>query len=231
MSNAIYLFFVVCLATLTGCGTIPSDARNQASKDLQGECLAMFSYGRFLGDQPADMYAGREGYQYWGESLRFKAFAIGYKPDNQQVCAYSAIGKLVENSSQDIAIRNAVNTCNNEASDNCVVYATGDRNIIYSKEVHTNKIIQQNIMRAEADKTKRWQAEVEEKKRLEMQQAARRERESSNNLNQTLPELTPPLKNEVNEKISLDTAKKKCAELGFEQATEGFGKCVLQLSR
>ena len=32
-------------------------------------------------------------------------------------------------------------------------------------------------------------------------------------------------------KLSLDTAKKKCIDLGFKPSTEGFGKCVIQLSR
>lgn len=31
--------------------------------------------------------------------------------------------------------------------------------------------------------------------------------------------------------ISIDLAKSKCSELGFSQETEGFGKCVLQLSK
>jgi hypothetical protein len=31
--------------------------------------------------------------------------------------------------------------------------------------------------------------------------------------------------------MTIEIAKKKCAELGFKQGTEGFGKCVLQLSR
>jgi hypothetical protein len=31
--------------------------------------------------------------------------------------------------------------------------------------------------------------------------------------------------------ISLDTAKVKCADLGFKASTEAFGKCVLQLTK
>jgi len=31
-------------------------------------------------------------------------------------------------------------------------------------------------------------------------------------------------------RMSIDDAKKKCAELGFEPATEGYKKCALQLS-
>jgi hypothetical protein len=34
-----------------------------------------------------------------------------------------------------------------------------------------------------------------------------------------------------NERLSLDASKKKCTELGFKPATEGYGKCVLQLSK
>lgn len=33
------------------------------------------------------------------------------------------------------------------------------------------------------------------------------------------------------ERLSLDASKKKCTELGFKPATEGHGKCVLQLSK
>jgi hypothetical protein len=64
----------------------------------------------------------------------------------------------------------------------------------------------------------------------------------------TIPVVTPPLE-EVqkqesttpskeyksappeNERLSLDASKKKCTELGFKPATEGHGKCVLQLSK
>jgi hypothetical protein len=31
--------------------------------------------------------------------------------------------------------------------------------------------------------------------------------------------------------ISIEDAKKKCVEIGFKTATEGFGKCVLQLTK
>jgi len=31
--------------------------------------------------------------------------------------------------------------------------------------------------------------------------------------------------------ISMEVAKQKCGELGFKSGTEGFGKCVLQLSK
>jgi hypothetical protein len=43
------------------------------------------------------------------------------------------------------------------------------------------------------------------------------------------PQLTNrPLENP---KISLENAKSKCFDLGFKSETEGFGKCVLQLTK
>ena len=39
--------------------------------------------------------------------------------------------------------------------------------------------------------------------------------------------ISPPLI----ERLSIDASKKKCTELGFKLATEGHGKCVLQLSK
>ena len=33
------------------------------------------------------------------------------------------------------------------------------------------------------------------------------------------------------ERLSIEASKKKCTELGFKPATEGHGKCVLQLSK
>ena len=37
--------------------------------------------------------------------------------------------------------------------------------------------------------------------------------------------------NNIPESTSLEVAKNKCEEIGFKPATEGFGKCVLQLSK
>ena len=36
---------------------------------------------------------------------------------------------------------------------------------------------------------------------------------------------------EKNDRLSLEVSKKKCTELGFKPTTEGYGKCVLQLSK
>lgn len=46
---------------------------------------------------------------------------------------------------------------------------------------------------------------------------------------------TPPIQTKPaspeNERLSFDASKRKCTELGFKPATEGHGKCVLQLSK
>jgi hypothetical protein len=47
----------------------------------------------------------------------------------------------------------------------------------------------------------------------------------------------PPAQNQnkpilpENDRLSLEASKRKCTELGFKPATEGHGKCVLQLSK
>jgi hypothetical protein len=236
MLKIICIIYIGCIALLTGCATIPPDAQNEASKELQGACFAMFSYPRYSGDQRAGMYAGRVGYQYWGESLRYKAFAIGYKADNQQVCAYYMAGKLAENSSQEYVTSVAINSCNNVGVDNCVVYATGDNNIIYNKIAHFNKIndsrnIREIKLSEEGEKNKRRQAEAEERKRVEIQQLAHQEKAPSTRYHENLSDTPSQIKNEIKEIFTLETAKKKCAELGFKPSTEAFGKCALQLSK
>jgi hypothetical protein len=46
-----------------------------------------------------------------------------------------------------------------------------------------------------------------------------------------LVEQSKPAVAEKVDRLSLDASKQKCTELGFKPATEGYGKCVLQLSK
>ena len=46
-----------------------------------------------------------------------------------------------------------------------------------------------------------------------------------------LVEQSKPAVTEKFDRLSLDASKRKCTELGFKPATEGYGKCVLQLSK
>jgi hypothetical protein len=43
--------------------------------------------------------------------------------------------------------------------------------------------------------------------------------------------LSMPNTQKSNQNLSIDQSKEKCVELGFKSGTEGFGKCVLQLSK
>ena len=71
-------------------------------------------------------------------------------------------------------------------------------------------------IRAEMDASKRKQDELEAQLTQARQQQAA-----------PVQAVTPP----TNERLSLDASKVKCGELGFKPSTEGFGKCVLQLSK
>jgi serine kinase of HPr protein (carbohydrate metabolism regulator) len=46
-----------------------------------------------------------------------------------------------------------------------------------------------------------------------------------------LVEQKKPAVAEKFDRLSLEASKQKCTELGFKPATEGYGKCVLQLSK
>jgi len=48
---------------------------------------------------------------------------------------------------------------------------------------------------------------------------------------ETKPVETPPIYVQQPPTIDFDLAKTKCEELGFKSSTEGFGKCVLQLTK
>jgi hypothetical protein len=48
---------------------------------------------------------------------------------------------------------------------------------------------------------------------------------------QVVPQVTLPTTPIKPAEVDLSDAKKKCSDLGFKSGTEGFGKCVLQLSK
>lgn len=63
------------------------------------------------------------------------------------------------------------------------------------------------------------QQQIPIQKNIEVQSIVEREVTPTN--------ISPPLI----ERLSIEASKKKCTELGFKPATEGHGKCVLQLSK
>lgn len=54
--------------------------------------------------------------------------------------------------------------------------------------------------------------------------------ENQNGLN-SQSSITTKAQADASERLSLEVSKQKCEELGFKPATEGFGKCVLQLTK
>jgi hypothetical protein len=78
---------------------------------------------------------------------------------------------------------------------------------------HENEVIR---LRAQAEAAKQKQQELEE----QLQQARKQPATP-------VPAVVSP----ITDRLSLDASRVKCAELGFKPSTEGFGKCVLQLSK
>jgi hypothetical protein len=70
------------------------------------------------------------------------------------------------------------------------------------------------------DEVKKLQAEVSRLQELEKAKQEPTKAEAA------IKNVTPE-----SERLSLEASKKKCTELGFKPATEGHGKCVLQLSK
>ena len=65
-------------------------------------------------------------------------------------------------------------------------------------------------------------------------EAAKKGRELEEQLRQARQQQAVPVQAvapPTTDRLSLDASKKKCADLGFKPSTEGFGKCVLQLSK
>jgi hypothetical protein len=73
-----------------------------------------------------------------------------------------------------------------------------------------------------------------ERVRAESEAAKKRQQELEEQLKQSREQPVIPVQavaSPTTDRLSLDASKTKCAELGFKPATEGFGKCVLQLSK
>ncbi len=197
------LFLLPLQIFFAGCVATPNESVTR--NDLRGQCFAMFMYPRFEGDQPAGLYQGRIGYQYWGEKIKIKAFAIGVDDKDGQVCAYFMQGAESGANMESVKMK-AIQTCNSfsKGTNTCVIYAIGDQTIVYDRLHHTQLI--QNQKNALAQRLK-----VDQELKQNSAQA-------------------PAISNKQ-PSIDFNTAKIKCAELGFKESTEGFGKCVLQLTK
>lgn len=85
-------------------------------------------------------------------------------------------------------------------------------------EAHSPLINKSPATSSQADGVQKLQAEVTRPREIEPQVVL--PSQSQNKSSST-----------ENERLTLEASKKKCTELGFKPATEGHGKCVLQLSK
>ena len=107
----------------------------------------------------------------------------------------------------------------NVIKSNCEVEAQAqhDRGASYKKCIARSNIV---VTEMEFDKSKHQESESQF--RIAKQQADYSPAEHK---------LTKPLLLENRQRISIEDAKKKCVEIGFKNATEALGKCVLQLTK
>lgn len=143
-SRILVTIFVVCQSlVLAGCVYVPPQIISRARRDLGNECYAMFAYGRFNGSDEGMLFYGTKGYQYWGDNIVNRAFAIGYRPDGSQVCSYFSVGAQYTSYTMDDVKDKAVSHCNTAHSiRSCVLYAVGGA-IIYDKAAHRRWLAQQ----------------------------------------------------------------------------------------
>ena len=144
-------------------------------------------------------------------------------------CSFAAGGwaALSESDAKNQAIAN----CNRNmpTKSGCVLYAEGNE-IIFDKARALWEGGEQD--RFYARQKDREQQEKEQINRQREQQKNEEKRIDKTNLELSAKkETVNSTPKEVRGALSLEESKKKCNELGFKPATEGHGKCVLQLSK
>ncbi len=105
--------------------------------------------------------------------------------------------------------------------------ATDKLSSIVAEEARNKQIEQARI----AAEKKRIADEEREAKRVAAEQAI--EEGKKNEEAARVARIPQPLQNEFtgDGRLSFDGSKRKCIDLGFKPSTEGFWKCVLQLSK
>jgi hypothetical protein len=217
-SGWIAILIVVCLY-LSGCTTPPQQTSSQTTKDLSAECNSIFTNTR---------YDNSYGYQYYVGMRRY--FSIGYTNNGQSMaCSFAAGGwaALSESEAKNQAIAN----CNRymPTKSGCVLYADGNE-IIFDKARALWVGGEQDRFYAR-QKDREQQAKVQINRETEQQKNEEKRIDKTNLGLSSKKETVNSTTIEVRSTLSLEASKKKCTELGFKPATEGHGKCVLQLSK
>lgn len=100
-----------------------------------------------------------------------------------------------------------------------------------SLRAEQTRLEQVEAKRIAAEERKQAEEEAREKRRLAAEQALEEKRLKQEEARVARLPVAPQNEFTGTGRLSLDGSKTKCAELGFKPATEGFGKCVLQLSK
>ena len=95
------------------------------------------------------------------------------------------------------------------------------RKVEADKKAEEQQLAEERRMADEAREAKRVAAEQAVEERKKKEEAARVSRIQQSTQNEFTSD----------SRLSLDSARKKCVDLGFKSGRESFGKCLLQLSK
>jgi hypothetical protein len=204
---------------IVACST-PEKVVAEISSTLGPKCKARFT------DDRVGMYS------YAVQALAGGGVFALAKEDGKEACGYgSAFNRVTNDQHESVALK----SCENERlrlkiSNPCRVYAR-NFNVIWNEALYESE----NLA------TKKLEAERLSKRMEELK--ANPQKNEIQQLTQSPVAKLPPQsitfqQSEIPKaqdapisRLTLDESKKKCTELGFKPATEGYGKCVLQLSK
>ena len=218
--NFFKIVMVALLCQLIVACSTPETVVTQISNTLGPKCKARFT------DERVGMYS--YAVQTFGGG---GVFALA-KEDGREACGYgSAFDRVANSQHEGVALRK----CESERlalgiSNPCRVYAR-NFNVVWNETSYVtesqfikNRELERQSKRVEelkaaTQKNENQQLMQKQDAKLVPQNIITQQTQSTNSLG------------EKNGRLTLDDSKKKCTELGFKPATEGHGKCVLQLSK
>ncbi len=206
----ILIIFLSC-QLIAACST-PEKIVTEVSNTLGPKCRTRFIDDRF----GKYSYAAQAG---WGGAV----FALA-KEGAKEACGHGSGFNRDPNDQWGTQYESvALRSCEDERvrmniSNPCRVYAR-NFNVIWNEALYESENQERKKLEAESLSKRVKEINAAAQKIIEVQSVVEREITPTN--------INPPLI----ERLSIEASKKKCEELGFKPATEGFGKCVLQLSK
>lgn len=206
----IAIVFLLC-QLIVACST-PEKVVTEISNTLGPKCKTRFTDDR-MGKYS---YAAQAG---WGGAV----FALA-KEGGREACGHGSGFNRDPNDHWGTQYESvALRSCEYERglmniSNPCRVYAR-NFNVIWNEALYESESQERKKREAESLSKKVEEIKANTQKNIEVQSVVEREVTPTNT--------SPPLI----DRLSIEASKKKCIELGFKPATEGYGKCVLQLSK